>query len=1206
MHRVTILWGLVCAAMLVPDTAANDHLTLFHESFEEDASTWTIISGATDNPDAPGWEIVAGEDAYDGRRYARLSTNGDICYRAVETFLSPLIEHDGGKLAVSLRLQYRQADRAGVRTSEIYLAALDERGDVIEVAPLAEGDTRGLCEDWRNVTASFSRVKGHFRLGIRFSSPSTVCDELRIDAVRVLGLQSEQADTVITEPAADIRPWLGVGETLALEAAPVEDTEARYDWYIAARRSLITCLEGRAVSYAFTEPGVYTVFCRITNGQGLVDPTPAMRTVLVSDRTALDTEITSPDTRSEMLAAGQSLQLSAAAVNGDEHTGFIWEIIDRGANRQVAPRYGQTVDIVFETPGRFEVLCAATDGDPSAENALRDPSPARLNVEVSDVLVEITEPSGRGRIGEKVLDLAEIQALTARVEDPSGMIARLVWRVLEKDENLGCDNATSCAFSADERGVYTVALQALDADSETLARDAFRFYVGAKLFFDIDPSTRIDVAVDAPFSIRAALKGTLADHPDTEVQWVFNGKNEPGLTLENKTIAEPGHYQVRAIARNRAEDVRFERRVEVMVYDPETLGRPRITSPQTSWRLPQGGTLFFDSSFPQLPLDDLNPYWEIVNEAGDVLTTGHSATLGRVTFEDEGTYEANLYLRSPKGDLSADSLTIWVADVVGLDFDSNTELEAATPIENGTYVDLVLDRGHYYEVEVSRDQTIEVWIDPGPAGEAVVVFENFDGNVIRVPVVGKRLLQLGGLPPGSYRWGVEVPEDPAKRKAGLSFSFGVNVFNPALFFTDISEDPAETTSLGVVNTTNGEADIEVIAYDSSGNILGKVSRVLGALGATRESVEELFPDVIAPISWVRVDSTADVVGFSHTVSTDSGTAYAVNAATYLQPQLFVPHIAERVETWYTRANVVNGQSETISSVLKAGAVEQATANSASYTKDRIDFVESFGGFIPADASWGQFIDEGGDATLAGNEIFGTVDGTDQVVGLGLFGAPAANPNFTAITDQLYFTHIAQSADFWTGIALVNLGNATLEIPVKAYGAEGALVGTGTVTLAAGDKRVWEISRFFDEAGITGTVLWMELTTEGSVSGYELFGTTDTTRMAGLEATSEPSESICMPFVDTSGEHWHGMAVVNTSEQPAELTLTLRDDVGGEATAPVTVTLAGKEKRIFLLTDLFEGLPLTGAWLQLNANRPIVGFELFGNQGDSHMSGLLAQ
>jgi hypothetical protein len=64
--------------------------------------------------------------------------------------------------------------------------------------------------------------------------------------------------------------------------------------------------------------------------------------------------------------------------------------------------------------------------------------------------------------------------------------------------------------------------------------------VGAKLFFDIDPSTRIDVAVDAPFSIRAALKGTLADHPDTEVQWVFNGKNEPGPSSESaEEYADP-------------------------------------------------------------------------------------------------------------------------------------------------------------------------------------------------------------------------------------------------------------------------------------------------------------------------------------------------------------------------------------------------------------------------------------------------------------------------------------------------------------------------------------------------------------------------------------------------------------------------------------------------------------------------------------------
>ncbi|MDJ0837373.1 MAG: hypothetical protein QNK37_12715 [Acidobacteriota bacterium] len=1185
---------------------------IFFDGFESGNTRWTSVSGDNDGTRTSDWSVAQADDARHGSGIARVSnvTIGDICLRSNKIFASPLIQHDGSaQLALSFWYRLKNVDPES-RADFFRVGILDENNQPVD-GRIKEYSFLQDCDGWRQVFLHMVDMPETLRIALEFKAPVTVCTELQIDDVSLVAIGDGPPDTQIVSPDPGRRRIVRPGESVVLEATANRGAHTEFTWLIVSPGRDPQCLQGTVVEFTPPTKGPYAIACYATDSDGLSDPTPEGFFLSVTEERDLDTVITDPMERRVLVAAGSSREFTASSPSETDNPdiGFAWKVAGAHANRRLEPKFGQTVTIDFPKKGRFEILCSATDGDPTEPGIFFDPSPARIDVEVVDVLVDVidtADPDAPGRLPVLSAGVGNTVNLAGTLVDPRSLATRNVWRVLERDETI-CADSLTCSYTFPEAGVYTLAHVVLNADNDVLGFDAVRYQVDTPLFLLTQPDEQLEVELGEDFSLEVMVKGLLADDPDTRVNWMFKGQTYEGPVLEFENAAIPGHHQARVVVKNPKMGAQAEKRIMVMVHDPAQKGRPRITSPQSDWRVPVGGTLFFDSAFPQMPGHKKNPYWEIVSQDGTTtLVEGNTTMLGRVTFEEAGIWFARLYVLDHTEKELMDEVKIWVEETPGsAGIEENTDIDKAAFVENGTYQGFALDRGHYYKIAVEEHQTLQVWIDPGPTGEAKVVFEPTEGELVFREVVGKQVLQIAGLPPGQYRWGVLPKEEGSKAKTGLNFSFGVNVFNPALYFTDISEDADMDTELGVVNTTNSRCDVQMVAYDADGNILDQVSRSLEPKGAIRESVRDMFPDTAGTVSWVRADSTHSVVGFAHTLSTDKTKAYGVNAATYLQDELFLPHIARDTVTWSTRANIINGEDETSSSFLVAGSFEELIDNS-SYAKRSLDLVATLGGSVPEDAGWGRFFDESGNATLAGNEIFGTVDGTNQTVGLGLFGGPADNPNFSATTDTLYFTHIAQNSDFWTGIALVNLADFDLGVAVNAYGVGGVALEPGVIELKAREKKVWVADNFFAEAGIEGEVQWMELGTEANVAGYELFGTAIPGRQAGLEATSDASTEICMPFVDVTGEMWHGLAVVNVGTDATSVTFTLRNDVGGEATAPKTIQLAAKEKQVFTLSQLFGEIPLTSSWVEITSDEPIVGFELFGNEDQTHMSGLLAQ
>ena len=1173
--------------------ATADVAVIFREPFEEGLGNWTSLSESDDTPGSTGWEGQVAIDAYDGTGVVQIKgyeDDPDQCVRKNKLLASPVFPVSGFERVFVIH----------------YFRFLDSRGNVI--APSVSCLPNGWRKSIRELTAA-ELAFGNVQLFFRFDSPADSCSVEQLDAVTVVGVNGPLPNTIITQPRENGGvAFLEPGQEVAFKAQGTGQGDLTFFWelFTGENNRPEACFIGQEFDFSFQEAGRYRVVCTAVDANGLQDPSPPSRSFIVTTARSLDTVITEPQENPISIGVGESINFEASAVVSEKHrlpdgVTFLWARVANDANGMVEEFAGQSVQIPFAERGRYTVLCFARDA-----NGFRDPSPAVRLVDVRGTGVRITEPDRRG--DHRPINIGVGGEITFRgvIEDPAQQVSEFGW-ILNPGDQVVCANQLDCKIKFDEAGRFGV-LFAARGEQNQLDFDLVLVNVGQPVEMTIDsPEENAEIPINTPFQLRGSvfLNQVLVNHEATRIAWVlgdqvrtFPAGEEPVVDLPG--IGTPGHYQARLIVMNKALKVSRQERVNFLIYDSDQTVLPKITNPHTDWNLPAGRPLFFDSSLRNIRNADRNVFWEISDQSsGEVIVTRYGATFGRYAFSDAGTYLVSLFLQNNDETRFADSVVVTVGQSLDIP-------DPATPVavKNGFYPDIPFGETRF-QINVPRDGLTGSFVIDVESDAQVTVLDADGGIVFERLIQGKLTFQLSSLPAGDYQVVVKAVSTGAK--SALSFSFGVNVLNPTLFFPDIVEDGEFSTTLGIVNPNGESAEVDIIAYNREGEILEKINRVLDANGSVSDQVLNLFGTLASEIAWIRVDSTLDVVGYTRAVDLKDSKAYAVSAAKQLFSELFVPHIAKDTATFFTDANVVNGKTVSDVVYLRAGSLDVPLENQSSNSSNEVDFLGLFSGTIPDDGTFGSFANDSQDAGLAGNEIFGTVDGTDQVVGLGLAGSPSDNPNFNAITNTLYFTHVADPNNFWTGIALVNLDSNPQDIAVKAYGSGGVLLGEGVIEDLE-TKRVWIASDFFAEAGIEGQPEWFELIAGADIVGYELFGSALLPKQqAGLETITEVKKSICMPFVDASGGATHGIAIVNVTDQAAGVTFSLFND-RGEVLEQVDLDtpLAGKEKRIFVLSGLFAEIPLGASWLQVDCESEIVGFELIIGANNEHMSGLVAQ
>ena len=188
------------------------------------------------------------------------------------------------------------------------------------------------------------------------------------------------------------------------------------------------------------------------------------------------------------------------------------------------------------------------------------------------------------------------------------------------------------------------------------------------------------------------------------------------------------------------------------------------------------------------------------------------------------------------------------------------------------------------------------------------------------------------------------------------------------------------------------------------------------------------------------------------------------------------------------------------------------------------------------------------------------------------------------SSNIYISHIASTADWWTGVSLVNTTSAPKQLTITFNNGQ-----SRQITLNANQHRAFMIESLFNnqpQPDLQSAVI----TNASGVIGLELFGSKGgAIQMDGILLTDKTASTIYYPHVASNDYWWTGIVAYNPSELACTITITPYS-AQGTPLPPLTLPIPGKGKYIGVVSNL--GLPVETAWFRINSTRPLSGFELF--------------
>ena len=166
------------------------------------------------------------------------------------------------------------------------------------------------------------------------------------------------------------------------------------------------------------------------------------------------------------------------------------------------------------------------------------------------------------------------------------------------------------------------------------------------------------------------------------------------------------------------------------------------------------------------------------------------------------------------------------------------------------------------------------------------------------------------------------------------------------------------------------------------------------------------------------------------------------------------------------------------------------------------------------------------------------------------------------TSDIYITHIASDAQWWTGLSLVNTTSAAKVLTITFN--DGRI---RQITLNANEHRAFDIASLFNnqpQPDIQSAVI----ANASGVIGLELFG--DINQLDGILLTDKTASTLYYPHVEGNG-WWTGIVAYNPSESDCTITITPYTSQGISLGALTPPPIAGKGKYIGVASDF--GLPL---------------------------------
>lgn len=401
-------------------------------------------------------------------------------------------------------------------------------------------------------------------------------------------------------------------------------------------------------------------------------------------------------------------------------------------------------------------------------------------------------------------------------------------------------------------------------------------------------------------------------------------------------------------------------------------------------------------------------------------------------------------------------------------------------------------------------------------------------------------------------------------------------------YTFSSDFPTQNAFQGSLGGTASYADAFITKLDPTGTILVYSSY----LGGNRTEYG----------MGIAVDTAGNtfITGFSNSTDFPVQNAYQADRkdaagdafvaklnypSATLGEKLYFPHIASN-GTWETEIAVINTSSNaTVTGILRpyGNSGNEVSSPLSVYLpplgRNEITIATWFGN--PAEIGY-IILESDSDTVVAYTKFW-----QDAIYRVAIPAVKEIN------TDNLYVTHIASNQIWWTGLSLLNTNPQATTVTLEFDNATSTLV-----SLAANEHTRFTIEQLL--GGQPQTDIHSAVIRNGSgVIGVELFGNTpnQTARcLSGILLTDDTTTILYYPHVASGSTWWTGIVAYNPAASAASLTI---NPYSAPGTTLSTATVNVDEGAKYLGTASGLNLPAETAWLRINANSAVTGFELMG-------------
>lgn len=405
-----------------------------------------------------------------------------------------------------------------------------------------------------------------------------------------------------------------------------------------------------------------------------------------------------------------------------------------------------------------------------------------------------------------------------------------------------------------------------------------------------------------------------------------------------------------------------------------------------------------------------------------------------------------------------------------------------------------------------------------------------------------------------------------------------------LYFPHIASNEYWETEIAIVNSSADTDFVGVLrAYTDAGSEV-PIARYIG-----------LAPHARKEITIGEEYGGAESIGYMILESATNAAKGYTKFYRFGQYRVAIPAVAEINSSdsylshvtsnpaWWTGVSLVNTTTEVKNVTIAFSDGNNVNRSLAANEHQKFLISDLFGGQTPAGIASAVLTNASG------------------VIGLELFGSEAqleGIPIADEIATTLYYPHITADPAWWTGIVAYNPAPTSCSFTITPYSSEGATLAPLASVLNGGEK----YNAVADTIGLPQGTAWLRIDGTGPLTGFELCGTADWSRVAGFYGIGANMKQGVFAKIEKGGG-WTYLTLANTEDTPASVAMTACTDHGvSVGTTTFTINAHGKKEHI--AAEYFTGQDITQAtYVFYSSDKDLVGLQLNGSGDATMLDGL---